>query len=445
MKKILFASLALLCGLSAIAQKQQKLVITPLVGDKIEYNLYDVQKMEIVEKDVEPSPGRPYELNPVLRQGALFRTTITEKLRILNLSFYQYTFEYTSVGPDLKTPVRLTGVISMNPAVYKREVAPTHVMLYNEYTTSKHFERTSQNELDDIGMFLSKYNNCIAISADLYGWTLTEDKPQAYSCSKITAQETIDCYDAALEVLKQIKFDVTGLPIYNIGYSSGALGAMAVQKFVDEKRPDIEFAGTFVGGGNFDLEAIYKDYLETDTTGYVCALPLMLVAYKETFNLPFDYSDIFKEPLASHIDEWILSKDYGTWDINGLIGAEKHVSELLTPAACDLNSEFAQMIIEKFRDNSVCGPSQTWQPSKKTKFFVYHSTGDLYITYKVGVEMADYLKEKGCDVTTMFEAHGNHVTYGLFAFIVKAQFLMNGTNLELPEDLSELDDYKFEY
>ena len=140
MKKILFAALAIMCGMSAMAQqqqKQQKLIINTLAGDKVEYNLYDVKKMEIVEKDVDPSidpknHGRHYELNPVLRQGALFRTTITEKLRILNLSFYQYTFEYNSVGPDMKTPVRLTGVISMNPAVYKRQVAPTHVMLYNE-------------------------------------------------------------------------------------------------------------------------------------------------------------------------------------------------------------------------------------------------------------------------------------------------------------------------
>ena len=30
---------------------------------------------------------------------------------MLNLQFEQIVFEYTSVGPDLKTPVQLTGVI----------------------------------------------------------------------------------------------------------------------------------------------------------------------------------------------------------------------------------------------------------------------------------------------------------------------------------------------
>ena len=443
MKKIIFAALVVMCGMSAMAQKQQKLVVTPVAGDEVEFNRNEVQKVDIIEKEVDPGThhGRHYELNPKLRPGALYRTTVYEALRILNLHFYQYTFEYTSVGPDMKTPVRLTGVISMNPAVYNREVEPQDVMLYNEYTTAKHCERTSQNELDDIGMLLSKYHNCIAISADLYGWTLTEDKPQAYCCTAITAQETIDCWDAAMEVLKELNFNIEGLPIYNVGYSSGAIGAMAVQKYVDERRPDIEFTGTLVGGGNYDLETIYKDYLETDTTGYVCALPLMLVAYKETCNLPFEYSYLFKEPLASHIQEWILSKDYGTWGINGLIGPEKHVSDILTPAACDMNSELAQTIIQKFRENSVCGPYQNWQPNKKTKYYVYHSTGDMYITSKVGVEMAEYLKAKGCDVTSEFPNHGNHVTYGLFYFVIKAQFIMTGHELDLPDDLSILDGF----
>ncbi|MCF0198502.1 MAG: hypothetical protein HUK02_04170 [Bacteroidaceae bacterium] len=387
-------------------------------------------------------PERDYDLNPTLRPDPLHKHALADQNNdLLNLWFYQYVFEYTSVGPDLKTPVRLTGVISMNPAVFNREVKPTHVMLYNEFTTSKHGERTSQDEIDDIGLYLNKFNNCIAISADLYGWTLTEDKPQAYSCSNITAQETVDCWDAAMQILKQLKFDVKGLPIYNVGYSSGALGAMAVQKYVDANRPDIEFTGTFVGGGNYDLEAIYNDYIETDTTGYVCALPLMLVAYKETYNIPCNYSDIFREPLASHIDEWILSKDYGTWDINGLIGPEKHVSEILTPEACNPNSPLVQPFIEKFRENSVCGPSQNWQPSTKTQFFVYHSTGDLYITFKVGLDMANYLKDKGCNVSVTLVDHGNHVQYGLLYFTLDTQLRMTGREFELPDGMT-FDDLK---
>lgn len=390
-------------------------------------------------------PQRAYELNPVLRDGHLEKQVAKGAVLdgalddFLNFWICQYVFEYTSVGPDMKTPVRLTGVISMNKAVFNHEVEPKDIMLYNEFTTAKHGERTSEDEYNDVGLFLSKFHNCIAISADLYGWTLTEDKPQAYCCTEITAQETIDCWDAAMQILKDLKFNVKGLPIHNVGYSSGALDAIAVQKYVDEKRPDIQFERTLVGGGPHDLEAIYKDYLETDTTGYICALPLMIVAYKETFNLPFEYSDVFQKPLCDKIDKWILSKDLGTWDINDSIGTHKHISEVLTPAACDINNPIVQPLIKKFRENSVCGPYQNWQPSKKTKFFVYHSKQDLYITYKVSEELADYLEKKGCQVQRMFENDGNHYPGGLLTFTLEAQILMGAEKIkEIIENLGDI-------
>lgn len=386
------------------------------------------------ENDGPDFPKRDYELNPKLTKTLHKRALYDEKVDdLLNLWVYQYVFEYTSVGPDMKTPVRLTGVITMNPAVYNREVEPKDLMLYNEFTTAKHGERTSEDEFQDLALYMNKLHNGIAISADLYGWTLTEDKPQAYCCTHITAQETMDCWDAAMEILKDLNYNVEGLPIYNVGYSSGALDAMAMQRYVDAYRPDIEFKATMVGGGPYDLEAIYKNYVETDTTGYICALPLMIVAYKETFNMPFDYKDIFKEPLASNIQPWILSKDYGTWDINGLIGTEKHISEVLTPEACNLNSPLSQMIIKKFRENSVCGTGQTWQPNTKTKYFVYHSTADSYITHEVGIEMADYLKAKGCDVTTDFKDDGDHVRNGILYFTAECLLIMAGQKFEIPE------------
>ena len=391
-------------------------------------------------------PQRDYDLNPKLitpKGEGLHKRGLEGQIpeeyadleAMLDLQFYQYVFEYTSVGPDLKTPVRLTGVLSMNPAVYNHEVAPTDIILYNEYTTAKHGERTSQDAIDDISMFTSKLHNCIAVAADLYGWTLTEDKPQTYCCTHITAQETMDCWDAAIEILKQLDFDIKGLPIFNVGYSAGALEAIAVQRYVDEKRPDIKFNATMVGGGPYDLEAIYKDYIETDTTGYVCALPLMLVAYKETFGMSFSYSDVFQKPLCDSIQSWILSKDYNTWEINGMIGPEKHISELLTPEACDTTSALARGIIDKFRENSVCGPSHNWQPNKDTQYYVYHTAGDLYIPQKVGIEMADYLESKGCKVIRKFADNGNHVTNGLFYFVAESQFLMAGVDIKLPDNI----------
>lgn len=349
----------------------------------------------------------------------------------LNLKFRQIVFEYTSVGPDMKTPVRLTGVISMPPDVYNKVASPRGLMLYNEFTCAKHGERTSQNELDDIGLYMNKYQNLIMVSADLYGWTLTEDKPQAYCCPEITSVETIDAWDAAMQILKDEGYAINDLPTFNVGYSSGGFSALAVQRYCDEKRPDLHWNLTSGGAAPFDLHSVYISNITSPTSGYACSFPLVVVAYKETYHMDFEYKDVFVEPLASNIQKWILSKDYGTWDINKLIAGGDEakakdcpVNLILTPDALNPQSTVGKKLAQKLRENSLCGEGQTWQPSTKTKYYIMHSAGDKYMDWHVGEEMANYLKGHGCDVETEFGDWGNHVDYGLFQHIGKTILLM---------------------
>ena len=383
------------------------------------------------DDNTDPISGRTYSLNQKITNRRECHALKTIANDALNLKFRQIVFEYTSVGPDMKTPVRLTGVISMNPAVYNKDEAPRGLMLYNEFTCAKHGERTSQNEIDDIGLYMNKYQNLIMVSADLYGWTLTEDKPQAYCCPEITSVETIDAWDAAMQILKDEGYAISGLPTFNVGYSSGGFSALAVQRYCDEKRPDIHWSLTSGGAAPFDLHSVYISNITSPTSGYACSFPLVVVAYKETYHMDFDYKDVFAEPLASNIQKWILSKDYGTWDINKLIagGDEKlakdcPVNMILTPAALDANSAIGQKLAKKFRENSLCGEGQNWQPNTKTKYYIMHSAGDKYMDWHVGEEMANYLKEHGCNVETEFGDWGNHVDYGLFQHIGKTILLM---------------------
>ena len=382
----------------------------------------------------------------------------------LNLQFEQIVFEYTSVGPDLKTPVRLTGVISMNPAVYNKQKAPSGLMLYNEFTAAKRQERTSQNEYDDMALYMNKFLNIIAVSADLYGWTLTEDKPQAYCCPEITAVETIDAWDAAMAILKEEGYAIDGLPTFNVGYSSGGFSAIAVQRYTDENRPDLHWDLTAAAASPFDINTVYKDNIESETSGYACSFPLVVVAYKETYGLDFEYSEVFQKPLCDNIQKWILSKDYTTWEINELIAGSKEladkcpVNKILTADALNPQSKAGQLLTKKFRENSLCGEGQTWQPSKTTQFSILHSKGDKYMNWEVGQEMADYLKSKGCKVSEDFSDYGNHVNYALFVQIGQAMldmlpFMKNadeivdllGTEIvnKLTEYAEEMDDDPF--
>lgn len=388
------------------------------------------------------SDHRTYELNQIITNQRECHALKTIANDALNLKFKQIIFEYTSLGPDLKTPVRLTGVISMNPAVYNKEEAPRGLMLYNEFTCAKHRERTSQDEIDDIGLYMNKYQNLIAVSADLYGWTLTEDKPQAYCCPEITAVETIDAWDAAMRILKDKGYAINGLPTFNVGYSSGGFSAIAVQRYSDELRAkgrsDLDWKLTSAGAAPFSITSVYKSNITAETSGYACSFPLVVVAYKETYNMDFDYRDVFVEPLASNIQKWILSKDYGTWDINKFIAGGDEaktkdcpVNMILTPAALDTSSAIGQKLAKKFRENSLCGEGQNWQPNTKTKYYIMHSAGDKYMDWHVGQEMADYLKAHGCTVETEFGDWGNHVDYGLFhhigATMLQMENFMPGT------------------
>jgi hypothetical protein len=377
------------------------------------------------------SDGRTYEISQKVINRRECHALKMIANDALNLKFRQIVFEYTSVGPDMKTPVRLTGVISMNPAVYNKDVAPRGLMLYNEFTCAKHGERTSQNEIDDIGLYMNKYQNLIMVSADLYGWTLTEDKPQAYCCPEITSVETIDAWDAAMQILKDEGYAISGLPTFNVGYSSGGFSALAVQRYCDEKRPDIHWNLTSGGAAPFDLHSVYISNITNPTSGYACSFPLVVVAYKETYHMDFDYKDVFVEPLASNIQKWILSKDYGTWDINKLIAGGDEakakdcpVNLILTPDALNPQSTVGKKLAQKLRENSLCGEGQTWQPSTKTKYYIMHSAGDKYMDWHVGEEMANYLKAHGCNVETEFGDWGNHVDYGLFQHIGKTILLM---------------------
>lgn len=378
----------------------------------------------------DPVSGRTYQLEQKVTGRRECHALKQIANDVLNLHFCQIIFEYTSLGPDMKTPVRLTGVISMNHAVFNKEAAPRGLLLYNEFTCAKKGERTSQNEIDDIGLYLNKYQNVIAVSADLYGWTLTEDKPQAYCCPEITSVETIDAWDAAMEILTQEGYAISGLPCFNVGYSSGGFSAMAIQRYTDERRPDIHWSLTSAGGAPYSIQSVYLSNIASEISGYPCSFPLVVVAYKETYGMDFEYSEVFQKPLCDNIQQWILSKDYGTWEINALIAGSEELAgvcptnKILTPAALDPESAIGQKLSRKFRENSLCGAGQTWQPDTKTRYYIMHSSGDRYMDWHVGKEMADYLTAHGCDIRTDFYDCGNHVDYGLFYHIGNTMLFM---------------------
>lgn len=382
-------------------------------------------------------PERSYSLDWKItnedRQRVIWDGILSDQFK---MEFDQIIFEYNSVGPDLKTPVRLTGSINMPRNVFKKEMQPRHLMILTQWTHANKKERFSLDGKEELGFFMNGAQGVIAISSDLYGWTLTEKEPQAYCCPEVTAVETLDCWDAAMEILKSKGYQIDGLPISNIGYSSGGMQAIGIQRFIDEHRPDIQVTFTGVGASPYDINTVWKNYVETNVTGYVCAFPLILVAYNETYHLGINYKDVFLPPLCDHIQDWILSKDFYTPDINSRIGNEKKVNEILTPAALDWTKGVGKVMYNKFKQNSLCDPDSKWQPSKKTQFYVMHSTKDTYMDWHVSEKMANFLKERGCKVQTDFADYGDHNYYGGVMFAIETVMLLETSDSQ--EDSQEV-------
>ena len=380
-----------------------------------------------VESDTDPTIGTPqrkyaldWEIINHDRQMVCLEDVTNGMLRG---DFDQIIFEYTSVGPDLKTPVRLTGSINMPRNVFNKTITPRHLMMLTQWTHASRNERLTVGTQYELEVYMNPSSRIIAVSSDLYGWTLTADQPQAYCCPEITAVESLDCWDAAMEILREKGYDVSDLPITNIGYSSAGMQAIGIQRFIDEHRPDIKIALTAAGASPFDISTVWLNYIKSNYTSYVCALPLIMVAYNETYHLGLDYKDIFLPPLCDHIQDWILSKDYNTDAINEFIG-DKTVDQILTPAARDWSQGIGRLMYDKFVENSLCAASTKWQPNRDTQFFIMHSEGDTYMDWHVSQQMALFLVQHGCKVVTDFSNSGDHVFNGSLNFLFTSCLMM---------------------
>lgn len=302
-------------------------------------------------------------------------------------------YVYPSVDPS-GNPISLSGVIIIPDNIYDGTDESNGVLLYNHYTLGDKKEAPTLGvfscETVLLGNFLKP--NYIMVESDFYGFGATERYPQAYLYGQTNAKASVDAYNAALEILEDLNVN-PGKYLFNIGYSSGGFDVMAVQKEVDNNhRGEIKIDKTYGGGGPCDLPVVYRSYVEEDSIKYLCAVPLMLCSYNESAKLGLDYHDVFQNPLADNIYDWVIDMNYNTWEINGMIGEGTLVSQMLQPIYCDFESQESKEMMEmmRVRSNNI-----DWEPDPNDKFFLLHSRDDEYVTFGAARSLADYLTSKG--------------------------------------------------
>ena len=375
---------------------------------------------------------------PIMADEVIIDTTIIHRT-VMDMRLVRLNFIYTSVGPDGVTPTTLSGAIVMRHSIFTKENTANGLIIYNHPTTTLKYGCPSLDDKLDAEAAICFTHKYIIVAVDNYGFGITEDKPQAYLNPEITAQGAVDGLLAAKRLLGRMGYYYEDR-LLNMGYSQGAHTAMAVQRLVDTQYSDrLKIMHTYAGGGPYDLMSIYKEMKKTGVSYYPCALPLILSGINETEKLGLSPHDMFKGALADHYDEWILSKEYSSSEINDLIinsispkdvvpGDPRdgvRLSAFVNPDIMNEHTPIGRRLMTYFKKNSL---TDTWKPNPRTRVYLFHSRADEVVPVLCTNDMADFMRDKGVEVKTEYINDWPHTPAASYFFSQVALQMVRDTN-----------------
>lgn len=316
----------------------------------------------------------------------------TDTIRYEKEKTTAYNFEYPSTDP-YGEPVTLSGTITIGDEVRSTQHA-RGLLLYNHYTVYRADQCPSKGELG-AQLFMTG-SGLITVSADYYGFGATEDKQQAYCISGANAQASVDALIAAKALLASHGYHSDDV-LFNAGYSQGAQTAMAVVRLVAQKYPDIHLTCTFAGGGSYDIPETYRQFIRSGKTAMPSTVISVLLAYNEYFSLGMPREAIFREPLLSHIDEWVLSKKYSREQIDRLV-ASNSISDWCAPELLDTDSELSQRLMAALDRDNLC---HGWSPRKDEHIYLFHNSADGAVPVENTQNLGKFLSEQGVEYLSM--------------------------------------------
>ncbi len=311
---------------------------------------------------------------------------ITDSTYYADMSLTAYTFVYPSKDP-YGNDVMLSGTITFGNAV-KDSAYAKGLLLYNHYTVYRADQCPSKGYLSDQKYF--SLLSLITISPDYYGFGATESKNQGYCISQANAQAAVDALLAAKEIMAAKGYS-WGDRLFNLGYSQGGQTTMGVLRLVAEKYPDINFSYTFAGAGVYDLPQTYRQFLSASFAGKPSTVVSVMLAYNQYKNLGIAREAMLTEPVLSHIDEWILSKNYTLEEIDQMIGPLS-IDQYSTPTMRDTTSSLSHTMMAALDLDNLC---KGWTPRGNEKILLFHSSMDDYVPVVNTENLYNFLIDKG--------------------------------------------------
>ncbi len=348
---------------------------------------------------------------------------ITDSTYYPNNHFTAYNFVYPSKDP-YGHPVMLSGTITFSDAV-KDSAFAEGLLLYNHYTVYRADQCPSRGNLTVQKTFLQK--SLITISPDYYGFGATESKNQAYCISQANAQAAVDALLAAKQIMAAKGYS-WGDRLFNLGYLQGGQTTMGVVRLVTEQYPDIDITYSFAGAGVYDLPETYRQFLSATFAGVPSTVVSVMLAYNQYKNLGIAREAMLTEPVLSHIDEWILSKQYTLDEIDSMIGPLT-VDQYTTETMRDTTSSLSRTMMAALDLDNLC---KGWTPRSDEKILLFHSSRDEIVPVANTYNMYNFLIGRGLssdnvelDIENIGPAGGTpaHENAAL-TFLLKAVYMM---------------------
>ena len=308
-----------------------------------------------------------------------------------------YNIVYTSVDP-YGHPVMLSAAILLDDEVVQSKHSRGY-FLYNHFSIFRADECPTRNG-NAVEQRLAK-GGLITVSADNYGFGITEQQNQAYGMSAINAQASVDALLAAKELLAWEGYTWDD-NLFVGGYSQGGQTTVGVLRLVAQRYPDLHITYTFAGAGPYDIPATYCDMVSNDIAGQPSTVVNVLLSYNQYCNLGIQRSELFTEPLLSHIDEWVLSKNYSRTEIDNLMGGLT-VSQFVTPALMDFESDLSHRIISTLDNDNLC---KGWTPRAGEHIMLFHNTRDITVPPSNTEHLYAFLQQNNIEVDLLMGDYG---------------------------------------
>ena len=313
---------------------------------------------------------------------------ITDSIPVLLFpNHMNYVFNYPSVDP-FGNPCTLSGTITVNKKLIEEDKPFNGILLYNHFTIYATTQAPSRGAVEfPTGASLTDF---IVVAPDYYGFGITEKEPQAYCISRANGRASLDAYLAAKRLIEDLQVK-KGNDFVIAGYSEGGQTTMAVLREISERHPEIKVKRAFAGDGPYDINSMFDAVTkgETEMPSTVCNL---LYAYNHFFRLGYDIHDYLKDPVASHFDEWFLSKQNKRRALDEELIKTKKTSDICTDAVLNTNSSLSRRFKEAFSADAL---TSGWTPRKDFDVMLFHDTKDDVVPVENFYAMSKFLKDKG--------------------------------------------------